>query len=134
VSRKGARLSRIGRHGVAALERLEGMAPPPDRADRAARQCGRPWLYAEPVMVVASHLCDLVDRYIAVQRMVLARYPEYGDATGRAAFGARLDQLEALIRETGRGGRRVRSCPATAGFSDSGMGDDRNSGGTTCRG
>lgn len=77
------------------------MAQPADRAGGAARRyCGPPWVYAEAVMVVASDLCDLVDRYIVVQRMVLARYPEYGDATGRAAFTARLDQLEALIRET----------------------------------
>jgi hypothetical protein len=54
----------------------------------------------EEVVVVASHLCHLVDRYIAAQRLVLARYPQYGNVTGRAAFGARLDQLEALIRDT----------------------------------
>jgi hypothetical protein len=53
----------------------------------------------DDVVVVASHLYHLVDRYIAAQRMVLARFPEYGTATGRAAFGARLDQLEALIRD-----------------------------------
>ena len=48
---------------------------------------------------MASHLYHMVDRYIAAQRMVLARCPEYGDVTGRAALTARLDQLEALVRE-----------------------------------
>lgn len=50
-------------------------------------------------MVLTSHLCHMIERYLAAQRTVLARFPECGTATGRAAFGARLDQLEALVRD-----------------------------------
>jgi hypothetical protein len=83
------------------LEKVNAMAQPADRAGGSGRRYrGPPWAYAEAAMVAASDLCDLVDRYIAVQRMVLARHPQYGEATGREAFTARLDQLEALIRET----------------------------------
>jgi hypothetical protein len=79
------------------------MAQAPNRVGGVARQrCGQQRDCTEAVVVVTSHLCRMVDRYIAAQRMVLARYPEYGDATGRAAFGARLDQLEALIRDAVR--------------------------------
>lgn len=76
------------------------MAQAPGRAGGVAHQRGgqqreRP----DAAAVVSSHLFHLVERYIAAQRAALTRFPEYGTATGRAAFGARLDQLEALVRD-----------------------------------
>lgn len=76
------------------------MAQSPGRAGGAARHGrGQQQEYTEAIVVVVSQVCRMIERYIAVQRTVLARFPEYGNATGRAALGARLDQLEALIRE-----------------------------------
>jgi hypothetical protein len=80
------------------------MAQSPGHGGGVARQrSGRQPECAAGIVVVTSHVCRMVDRYIAAQRTMLARFPEYGNATGRAAFGARLDQLEALVRDAAAG-------------------------------
>ena len=49
---------------------------------------------------IVSGLCSVIDMYVAVQRTMLARFPER--SAGAVALGAQLDQLEAMAREGAR--------------------------------
>jgi hypothetical protein len=55
----------------------------------------------EAVDEMLAGLCGMIDVYVAFQRNVLARFPE-SSSTAAVAFGARLDQLEAMARDGAR--------------------------------
>lgn len=76
------------------------MAQATDRAGDAGQQRRvQARATKEAIVVMTSNLCQVVDRYLATLRLVLARCPEYGEVTCRAGIGARLDQLEASLRD-----------------------------------
>ena len=51
----------------------------------------------EAAAEIVSRLCGVIDMYVAIQRRMLAMFPE-GSAAA-VALGAQLDQLEAMARD-----------------------------------
>jgi hypothetical protein len=52
----------------------------------------------EAAAEIVARLCGVIDMYVAVQRKMLAMFPESGSAAA-VALGAQLDQLEAMARD-----------------------------------